>query len=223
MLVSDAPAQWAELDRRIAAFDAECVRRTKENEGPVGSRRSRASSQGRFGLDDWIGKAETFERGRDLAAGWACFRVSSPVGAARLMFLRRERCPEKPSGWARSSTLCTVSCSIIAVFPAGACCLGDETDESGAAFRMLPPVAGNLCPQRRCGPLCWTPASNICDGYRKLSARARSLGGHCLAGGPARGGDRRAILGVQEVGSWGPKFRMLMSIEIFRSSCVLGD
>ena len=49
-----------------------------------------------------IGKAETFERGRDLAAGWACFRVSSPVAAARLMFLRRERCPEKPSGWARS-------------------------------------------------------------------------------------------------------------------------
>jgi len=93
-----------------------------------------------------IGKAETFERGRDLAAGWAWFRVNSPVGAARLMFMRRERCPEKPSGWARSSTLCTVSCSIIAVFPAGACCLGDETDESGAAFRMLPPVAGNSLP-----------------------------------------------------------------------------
>jgi transposase len=31
-LVTDARAQWAELDRRIAAFDAEFVRWTKENE-----------------------------------------------------------------------------------------------------------------------------------------------------------------------------------------------
>ena len=32
LLVSDARAQWAELDRRIAAFDAEFVRWAKENE-----------------------------------------------------------------------------------------------------------------------------------------------------------------------------------------------
>ena len=32
MLVADARAQWAELDRRIAAFDAEFVRWAKENE-----------------------------------------------------------------------------------------------------------------------------------------------------------------------------------------------
>jgi transposase len=32
VLVTDARAQWAELDRRIAAFDAEFVRWTKENE-----------------------------------------------------------------------------------------------------------------------------------------------------------------------------------------------
>ena len=31
-LVADARAQWAELDRRIAAFDAEFIRWTKENE-----------------------------------------------------------------------------------------------------------------------------------------------------------------------------------------------
>jgi transposase len=33
VLVTDARVQWAELDRRIAAFDAEFVRWTKENEG----------------------------------------------------------------------------------------------------------------------------------------------------------------------------------------------
>ena len=32
VLVADARAQWAELDRRIAAFDAEFVRWVKENE-----------------------------------------------------------------------------------------------------------------------------------------------------------------------------------------------
>ena len=31
-LVADARAQWAELDRRIAAFDTEFIRWTKENE-----------------------------------------------------------------------------------------------------------------------------------------------------------------------------------------------
>ena len=32
VLVADARAQWAELDRRISAFDAEFVRWVKENE-----------------------------------------------------------------------------------------------------------------------------------------------------------------------------------------------
>ena len=32
VLVADARTQWAELDRRIAAFDAEFVRWVKENE-----------------------------------------------------------------------------------------------------------------------------------------------------------------------------------------------
>ena len=69
MLVADARAQWAELDRRIGAFDAEFVRWTKENEDArrlttipgVGAMIASA-------LIAAIGKGETFERGRDLAA-----------------------------------------------------------------------------------------------------------------------------------------------------------
>ena len=68
-LATDARAQWAELDRRIAAFDAEFVRWTKENEDArrlttipgVGATIASA-------LIAAIGKGETFERGRDLAA-----------------------------------------------------------------------------------------------------------------------------------------------------------
>jgi transposase len=69
MLVTDACTQWAELDRRIAAFDAEFVRWTKESEDArrlatipgIGATISSA-------LIAAIGKGETFERGRDLAA-----------------------------------------------------------------------------------------------------------------------------------------------------------
>jgi transposase len=69
MLVTDARAQWTELDRRIAAFDAEFVRWTKESEDArclatiprVGATISPA-------LIAAIGKGETFERGRDLPA-----------------------------------------------------------------------------------------------------------------------------------------------------------
>ena len=68
-LVTDARAQWAELDRRIAAFDAEFVRWTKENEDA----RRLATIPGvgatiASALIAAIGKGETFERGRDLAA-----------------------------------------------------------------------------------------------------------------------------------------------------------
>ena len=69
VLVADARAQWAELDRRISAFDAEFVRWVKENEearrlttipgvGPIVA----------SGLVAAIGRAESFDRGRDLAA-----------------------------------------------------------------------------------------------------------------------------------------------------------
>ena len=69
-LVGDARAQWAELDRRISAFDAEFVRWVKENEearrpttipgvGPIVA--SALVRRRRSG-------AESFDRGRDLAA-----------------------------------------------------------------------------------------------------------------------------------------------------------
>ena len=69
MLVTDARIQWAEFDRRITAFDAEFVRWTKENEGA----RRLATIPGvgatiASALIAAVGKAETFERGRDLAA-----------------------------------------------------------------------------------------------------------------------------------------------------------
>ena len=69
LLVTDARVQWAELDRRIAAFDAEFVRWTKENEDA----RRLATIPGvgatiASALIAAVGKAETFERGRDLAA-----------------------------------------------------------------------------------------------------------------------------------------------------------
>ena len=66
---ADARAQWAELDRRISAFDAEFVRWVKENEearrlttipgvGPIVASALVAA----------VGRAESFDRGRDLAA-----------------------------------------------------------------------------------------------------------------------------------------------------------
>ena len=69
LLVADARAQWAELDGRIAAFDAEFVRWTKENEdarrlgaipgvGPIVASALVAA----------VGHAESFDHGRDLAA-----------------------------------------------------------------------------------------------------------------------------------------------------------
>ena len=69
LLVADARAQWAELDRRIAAFDAEFVRWAKENEDA----RRLATIPGvgaliASALVAALGRAESFERGRDLAA-----------------------------------------------------------------------------------------------------------------------------------------------------------
>src|SRR5438105_9095726 len=69
MLVADIRAEWRDLDRRIEAFDAEFVRWAKENEDArrlvtipgVGVTIATA-------LIAAIGKAETFEHGRDLAA-----------------------------------------------------------------------------------------------------------------------------------------------------------
>jgi transposase len=67
--VAEARAQWAGLDQRIAAFDTAFIRWTKENEDA----RRLASIPGvgptiASALIAAIGKGETFEHGRDLAA-----------------------------------------------------------------------------------------------------------------------------------------------------------
>ena len=69
MLIADMQAQWRDLDRRIAAFEGEFVAFAKEDEDArrlttipgVGAMIASA-------LIAAIGKAETFEHGRDLAA-----------------------------------------------------------------------------------------------------------------------------------------------------------
>ena len=69
LLVEDARAQWAELDRRVAAFDAEFIRWAKENEDA----RRLATIPGvgaivASALVAAVGHAESFDRGRDMAA-----------------------------------------------------------------------------------------------------------------------------------------------------------
>ena len=69
VLVADARTQWAELDRRISAFDAEFVRWVKENE--EARRLTTIPGIGAIvasALVAAVGRAESFERGRDLAA-----------------------------------------------------------------------------------------------------------------------------------------------------------
>ena len=68
VLVADARTQWAELDRRIAAFDGEFVRWVKENE--EARRLMTIPGVGAIvasALVAAVGQAESFERGRDLA------------------------------------------------------------------------------------------------------------------------------------------------------------
>src|ERR1700721_1089915 len=69
LLVEDARAQWAELDRRIAAFDAEFVRWAKENE--EARRLTTIPGIGAIvasALVAAVGRAESFNHGRDLPA-----------------------------------------------------------------------------------------------------------------------------------------------------------
>ncbi len=69
LLVADARTQWAEIDRRIAAFDTELVQWAKEND----EARRLITIPG-FGaivasaLVAAVGHAESFDSGRDLAA-----------------------------------------------------------------------------------------------------------------------------------------------------------
>ena len=68
-LVEDACAQWVELDRRITAFDGELVRWAKENEDA--RRLTTIPGIGAIvasALVAAVGRAESFDRGRDLAA-----------------------------------------------------------------------------------------------------------------------------------------------------------
>jgi len=68
-LVADARVQWAELDRRIAAFDAEFARWVKENE--EARRLTTIPGIGAIvasALVAAVGRAESFDRGRDLSA-----------------------------------------------------------------------------------------------------------------------------------------------------------
>jgi len=87
MLVADTRAQWRELDRRIAAFDAEFARWAKENEDA----RRLATVPGvgvtiSTALIAAIGKAETFEHARDLAAWLGLVpRQATTGGKPRLM------------------------------------------------------------------------------------------------------------------------------------------
>jgi transposase len=69
LLVADTRKQWAELDRRIAAFDAEFVQWAKHNE--EARRLTTIPGVGAIvasALVAAIGRAESFDHGRDLAA-----------------------------------------------------------------------------------------------------------------------------------------------------------
>ena len=69
LLVADARAQWAELDRRVAAFGAEFVRWVKETDD---ARRLTTipgfAALVASALVAAVGRAESFDHGRDLAA-----------------------------------------------------------------------------------------------------------------------------------------------------------
>ena len=87
VLVADMRTQWRELDRRIAAFDAEFVSWARENEDA----RRLASIPGvgvmiATALIAAIGRAESFARGRDLAAWLGLVpRQSTTGGKPRLL------------------------------------------------------------------------------------------------------------------------------------------
>jgi transposase len=87
MLIADMQAQWRDLDRRIAAFEGEFVAFAKEDEDA--RRLTTIPGVGVMiasALMAAIGKAETFEHGRDLAAWLGLVpRQWTTGGAPRLM------------------------------------------------------------------------------------------------------------------------------------------
>jgi transposase len=79
-LVADMLAQWRELDRRIADFDAESVSWARENDD---ARRLTSISGVGFAITALIaagGRADSFARGRDLAAWLGLVPRQSTIG-----------------------------------------------------------------------------------------------------------------------------------------------
>ena len=87
LLIADGRAQWQELDRRIAVFDAEFAAFTKENEDA--KRLATIPGVGVMiasALTSAIGKAEAFEHGRDLAAWLGLVPRQSTTGGKPRLF-----------------------------------------------------------------------------------------------------------------------------------------
>jgi transposase len=87
LLIADGRAQWQELDRRIAVFDAEFAAFTKENEDA--KRLTTIPGVGVMiasAMIAAIGKAETFEHGRDLAAWLGLVPRQSTTGGKPKLF-----------------------------------------------------------------------------------------------------------------------------------------
>ena len=66
LLIADARTQWAELDRRIAAFDAELLLGKRERRRPPTGDIPGFGAIVASALVAAVGRAESFERGRDL-------------------------------------------------------------------------------------------------------------------------------------------------------------
>jgi transposase len=118
LLVSDARAQWVELDRRITAFDAEFVCWAKENE--EARRLTTIPGIGAIvtsALVAAVGRAESFDRGRDLAAWLGLVpRQLTTGGKSKLLGISKRgnkylRCPTLPSTTRIGSMGETVSCA----------------------------------------------------------------------------------------------------------------
>ena len=87
LLIADGRAQWRELDRRIAVFDAEFAAFTKENEDA--KRLATIPGVGVMiasALIAAIGKAEAFEHGRDLSAWLGLVPRQSTTGGKPKLF-----------------------------------------------------------------------------------------------------------------------------------------
>jgi hypothetical protein len=112
VLVADARTQWAELDRRIGAFDGEFVRWVKENE--EARRLMTIPGVGAIvasALVAAVGQAESFERGRDLAAWLGLvprqFTTGRQAEAARYQQARQQIPAPTADPWsARGAALC---------------------------------------------------------------------------------------------------------------------